>query len=102
MHVEAIVPGSPIARAGLVAGSSSVIVNGMGYCLGGDVITAIDGVKVDSVLALRAVISDHAPGETLILHVVHQNGKSKDYPVKLGTQPQTSPVPKSGCATQSP
>ena len=100
--IEAIVPGSPIAKAGLVAGSSSVIVNGMGYCLGGDVITAIDGVKVDSVLALRAVISDHAPGETLILHVVHQNGKSKDYPVKLGTQPQTSPVPKSGCATQSP
>jgi S1-C subfamily serine protease len=100
--IEAIVPGSPIARAGLVAGNSSVIVNGMGYCLGGDVITAIDGVKVNSVLALRAVISDHDPGETLILHVVHQNGKSKDYSVKLGTQPQTSPVPKSGCATQSP
>ena len=58
-------PGSPIAKAGLVAGDSSVIVNGMGYCLGGDVITAIDGVKVDSVLALRAVISEHAPGETL-------------------------------------
>ena len=35
-------------------------------------------------------------------HVVHQNGKSKDYSVKLGTQPQPSPVPKSGCATQSP
>jgi S1-C subfamily serine protease len=100
--IEAMVPGSPIAKAGLVAGSSSVIVNGMGYCLGGDVITEIDGVKVSSVLALRTVISSHDPGETLILHVVHQDGKSKDYPVKLGTQPQQSPVPKSGCPTQRP
>jgi S1-C subfamily serine protease len=100
--VEAIVADSPIAKAGLVAGSSSVIINGMGYCLGGDVITAIDGVKVNSVLALRAVISSHDPGETLMLHVVHQDGKSKDYPVKLGTQPQQSPVPKSGCLTPGP
>jgi S1-C subfamily serine protease len=100
--IEAMVPGSPIANAGLVAGSSSVIVNGMGYCLGGDVITEIDGVKVDSVLALRSVISSHDPGETLILHVVHQDGTSKDYPVKLGTQPQQSPVPKSGCKAPRP
>jgi S1-C subfamily serine protease len=99
--IEAMVPGSPIANAGLSAGTSSVIINGMGYCLGGDVITEIDGVKVSSVLGLRAVIASHSPGDSLTLHVVHQDGKSQDYRVKLGTQPQQSPIPKSGCVNQT-
>ncbi|MDX6568889.1 MAG: hypothetical protein QOH15_1467 [Gaiellales bacterium] len=95
--IEGIVPGSPIARAGLVAGSSSVIVNGMGYCLGGDVITAIDGTSVSSVLGLQGMLSSHTPGETIHLHVVHKGGSSKDYDVKLGTQPQEPQTAKSGC-----
>jgi S1-C subfamily serine protease len=100
--IEAIVPGSPIQKAGLVAGSSSVIVNGMGYCLGGDVITAIDDKPVDSVLGLQGMLAGHDPGETLTVHVVHQSGSSKDYAVKLGTQPQDPKKATSGCSTQSP
>jgi S1-C subfamily serine protease len=100
--IEAIVPGSPIAKAGIVSGDSSMIVNGMGYCLGGDVITSVDGVALTSVLALREVIADHAPGDTLSLHVVHENGTSKDYDVKLGTQPQSAPNATSGCASKTP
>jgi S1-C subfamily serine protease len=98
--VEAIVPGSPIAKAGIVAGDSSTIVNGMGYCLGGDVITAIDGVSQTSVLTLRATIAAHAPGDSLRLHVVHEDGTSKDYSVKLGTQPASAPKATSGCSTR--
>jgi S1-C subfamily serine protease len=95
--IEAIVPGSPIDRAGLVAGSSSVIVNGMGYCLGGDVITAIDGTKVESVAGLQRILAGHDPGETLTVHVVHAGGSGKDYDVKLGTQPQAPRDASSGC-----
>jgi S1-C subfamily serine protease len=100
--IEGIVPGSPIAKAGLVAGSSSVIVNGMGYCLGGDVITAIDGADVSSVLGLQDVLAAHDPGEKLSVRVVHAGGASKDYTVVLGTQPQESKDAKSGCADQGP
>ncbi|MDX6525181.1 MAG: hypothetical protein QOI43_692 [Gaiellales bacterium] len=100
--IEGIVPGSPIAKAGLVAGSSSVIVNGMGYCLGGDVITAIDGADVSSVLGLQDVLAAHHPGEKLSVRVVHAGGASKDYTVVLGTQPQESKNAKSGCADQGP
>jgi S1-C subfamily serine protease len=100
--IEGIVPGSPIAKAGLVAGSSSVIVNGMGYCLGGDVITAIDGADVSSVLGLQDVLAAHDPGEKLSVRVVHAGGASKDYTVVLGTQPQESKNAKSGCADQGP
>jgi S1-C subfamily serine protease len=95
--IEGIVPGSPIAKAGLVAGSASVIVNGMGYCLGGDVITAVDGTPVTSVLGLQGLLSSHTPGETINVHVVHKGGSSKDYDVKLGTQPQEPQTAKSGC-----
>ena len=100
--IEGIVPGSPIAKAGLVAGSSSVIVNGMGYCLGGDVITAIDGADVSSVLGLQDVLAAHDPGEKLSVRVVHAGGASKDYTVVLGTQPQESKDAKSGCADRGP
>jgi S1-C subfamily serine protease len=95
--IEGIVPGSPIARAGLVAGSASVIVNGMGYCLGGDVITAIDGTPVTSVLGLQGLLSSHTPGQTINVHVVHKGGSGKDYDVTLGTQPQKRLTAKSGC-----
>jgi S1-C subfamily serine protease len=95
--IEGIVSGSPIAKAGLVAGSSSVIVNGMGYCLGGDVITAVDGTPVTSVLGLQGLLSSHTPGETISVHVVHKGGSSKDYDVRLGTQPQETKTAKSGC-----
>ena len=95
--IEAIVPDSPIDKAGLVAGSSSVIVNGMGYCLGGDVITEIDGTRVDSVSGLQGILAGHDAGETLTLHVVHAGGSEKDYAVKLGTQPQDARDATSNC-----
>ncbi len=43
---------------------------------------------MSSVHALQALLSSHTPGETLTVHVVHPGGTSKDYAVKLGTQPQ--------------
>jgi S1-C subfamily serine protease len=97
--IEGIVPGSPIGKAGLVAGSSAVIVNGMGYCLGGDVITAVDGTPVSSVLGLQGLLSSHTPGDTIEVHVVHAGGSGKDYDVTLGTQPQEPRTAKSGCAS---
>jgi S1-C subfamily serine protease len=100
--IEKIVPNSPIDKAGLVAGSSSVIVNGMGYCLGGDVITEIDGTPVTSVLGLQGLLAGRAAGETLSVTVVHAGGARKDYSVKLGTQPQDPKNATSGCDAKNP
>jgi S1-C subfamily serine protease len=100
--IEGIVPGSPIDKAGLVAGSSSVIVNGMGYCLGGDVITEIDGTPVTSVLGLQGLLAGREAGETLTVSVVHKGGARKDYAVKLGTQPQDPKSAESGCDARHP
>jgi S1-C subfamily serine protease len=95
--IEGIVPGSPIAKTGIVGGNSPVVVNGMSYCIGGDVITLIDGRPVGSIPALQTMLASHAPGDVLTLHVVHTGGSSKDYRVKLGTQPQTPPRATSRC-----
>jgi S1-C subfamily serine protease len=100
--IEGIVPGSPIDKAGLVAGSSSVIVNGMGYCLGGDVITEIDGTPVTSVLGLQGLLAGREAGETLTVSVVQKGGARKEYPVRLGTQPQDPKSAESGCDTRTP
>ncbi|HEY1480891.1 MAG TPA: trypsin-like peptidase domain-containing protein [Gaiellales bacterium] len=97
--IEGVAAGGPIAKAGLVGGKSAVIVNGMGYCIGGDVITAIDGAPVSSIASLQSTLASHHPGDTLTLHVVHEGGASKDYRVVLGTQPQTPTKTTSGCAS---
>jgi S1-C subfamily serine protease len=96
--IEAMVPGSPIAKAGIAGGDSSVVVNGMSYCIGGDVITEIDGTAVATIGQLQDVLAARRPGETLTLHVVHAGGAAKDVDVKLGTQPQTTPRATSRCA----
>ena len=95
--IENVFADSPIAKAGLVGGHSSVVVNGMSYCIGGDVITAIDGEPVGSIATLQGVLATHHPGDALMLHVVHSGGGAKDYRVVLGTQPQSpGPVPRCG------
>jgi S1-C subfamily serine protease len=100
--IEAMVPGSPIAKAGIVGGSSSVVVNGMSYCIGGDVITEIDGDAVTTIEQLQDVLAAHSPGQTLTLRVVHAGGAEKDVRVTLGTQPQTTPQASSRCSAGRP
>jgi S1-C subfamily serine protease len=94
--IENVFAGSPLAKAGLVGGSSAVVVNGMSYCIGGDVITAIDGEPVGSIATLQGMLAARQPGDALVLHVVHSGGAAKDYRVVLGTQPQSIGRPRCG------
>jgi S1-C subfamily serine protease len=94
MYVD---PGGAAKKAGVRGGSTNVVVGGESYRLGGDVITAVDGTPVTSVLGLQGLLSSHTPGETINVHVVHKGGSSKDYDVRLGTQPQEPQTAKSGC-----
>ena len=68
--IENIDPGSPAEEAGL-KGPDRVVLAGM-YRLGvgGDLITAIDGVKVDGQDALRRAVNRKRAGEKLELSIV--------------------------------
>jgi S1-C subfamily serine protease len=67
----AIVPGSPAEKAGLQAG---------------DIITSIDGHRIDAGAGLDDVLSLFKPEDTLTLQVL-RNGETISVPITLGTRP---------------
>jgi len=71
---DSVVPGSPAALAGLVAG---------------DIITAVDGTALDATHPLDMVTSQLAPGKTVTLDVL-RNGQTTKVSVVLGTRPATA------------
>jgi S1-C subfamily serine protease len=70
--VMGVVPGSPVAKAGITAG---------------DVITAVDGRAVASQAALVAVLLPHHPGDTITLSWVDQSSSTHSASVKLASGP---------------
>ena len=72
--VGAVRPGSPAGAAGLEVG---------------DVVTAVDGVKVANANELTAAVTAHQPGDTIHLTVT-RGGTTLDVTAKLATRPATS------------
>jgi S1-C subfamily serine protease len=65
-----VVPGSPAAAAGLVAG---------------DVIVGLDGQPIDSPTALVSAVQHHAPGQQVTLAIL-ADGKTRTVSVTLGSE----------------
>jgi S1-C subfamily serine protease len=86
--VQTVQSDSPAARAGVRAGTQSVVVAGESYVRGGDLIVAIDGVAVETIAALREQLAQHRPGEKVVLDVV-RGGATKTLTVTLDEQPAT-------------
>jgi S1-C subfamily serine protease len=74
---NAVEPGSPAAKAGLVSG---------------DVITKVDDTPVTSSDAFISVISAYKPGQTVTLTVVSPSGKTSTVKVTLGVRPASAPT----------
>jgi S1-C subfamily serine protease len=85
--VAAVRPGSPAAKAGIVGGTTQVVVAGESYQLGGDMIVAVDGKQVTSVDQLRDLIASHDPGDTVSVTIVDKDGKRTTKSVELARQP---------------
>jgi S1-C subfamily serine protease len=86
--VEAVTDGSGADKAGLQAGETEVIVAGVSYVLGGDIIVAFDGKKIASLEELRDAISARKPGDKVTL-AIYRDGAKKSVTVTLGRQPAT-------------
>ncbi len=87
--VEVVRDDTPAARAGLKAGSTSTVVAGEGYTLGGDLIVAVAGKRVASLEELRDVLADHKPGETVKLEI-YRGHRQQTLDVTLGRQPSSA------------
>ena len=69
--VDSINPGSPAAKAGLVAGTRDALVDGLDVRVGGDAIVAINGLPVENGEDVVRIVAERlVPGETARFSVV--------------------------------
>ena len=87
--VTTIDKGSGADHAGLKAGTTNVVVQGMTYPLGGDIITSADHQRVTSLDQLRSVIARHKPGDKIAVEL-YRHGQKKTVTVKLGNAPESA------------
>ena len=84
--VTAVSPGSPAQRAGLRGGDRPVVVDGVSYVLGGDIITRADGARVTEPEDLSGLVMAKEPGDTLALEI-HRGDSQRTVNVTLGRRP---------------
>ena len=83
MLVQTIEKGTGADKAGLRAGKTKVIVGGVSYAIGGDIIVKVDGHPTTSYAALRDAISQKKPGDKIKVEL-YRDGSKKTVTVTLG------------------
>jgi putative serine protease PepD len=81
-----VVPGTPADMAGLIPGRPGIF-RGYRTYVGGDIILAMDGVEVNSVGELGAVIDRHKAGEQVKITILRA-GKKIQIPLTLQEAPR--------------
>ena len=87
--VQSVVSDGPADKAGLEAGNTSATVEGEEVRLGGDIITEVDGKKLEGMDEMIEITSESDPGDELELTIVRE-GEEQTLDVTLGTQPKSS------------
>jgi S1-C subfamily serine protease len=84
--IRTVQPGSPAAKAGLKGGRQQVVVDGVSYVLGGDIITGADGRSITNPDELSSIVMSKDPGDTITVEI-HRGDSTKTVDVTLGRQP---------------
>ena len=87
--VQRVDPASPAARAGLRAGTTTVVVAGESYALGGDLVVSLAGRPVGSDRSLRQALAAQRPGARVEVELF-RGGERRTLTLQLGRRP-TSP-----------
>lgn len=87
--IAEVVPDGPADKAGIRGGDEKLRFQAGAYRTGGDVVLAVEGKRVIRPDDLGRYISSYAPGQTVTLEVLHENGDKEDVEVKLGERPET-------------
>ncbi len=78
-----VTPGGSADQAGLRAGTERAYLGNTAIMLGGDLIVAIDGKRVENEEDLSQMMNDHRAGDTVKI-TVYRNKKKLDVTVSLG------------------
>jgi S1-C subfamily serine protease len=81
--VQVVTRNGPAAEAGVRGGDRIAQAGMRRFYIGGDVITAVDGLKISSRLDLSLALNKKRPGDTVTV-TVYRGGKKMDITVKLG------------------
>ena len=85
--VQDVLPDTPAEQAGLRGGEKEILIEGMPFKAGGDVITAIDGRPVHNFDDLLAYLGRYsAPGDVITL-TVYRDGEMMEIPLTLAPRP---------------
>jgi S1-C subfamily serine protease len=95
--IAGVAKDSPAAAAGLKGGSQSLQVGANEYCVGGDVITAINGHTVNTLDDLQERISGYAAGDKLRLSVTGGDGSKRTVTLTVGSMPAQRQPLATGC-----
>jgi S1-C subfamily serine protease len=95
--IAGVAKDSPAAAAGLKGGSRSLQVGANEYCVGGDVITAINGHTVNTLDDLQERISGYAAGDKLQLSVTGGDGNKRTVTLTVGSMPAQRQPLATGC-----
>jgi putative serine protease PepD len=95
--IAGVAKDSPASAAGLKGGSQSLQVGANQYCVGGDVITAINGHAVNTLDDLQERISGYAAGDKLRLSVTGGDGAARTVTLTVGSMPAQRQPLATGC-----
>ncbi|RLI06024.1 trypsin [Candidatus Bathyarchaeota archaeon] len=85
--VESVIPGGPADKAGIKAGKEKVQIEGQTVVVGGDVIIAVNHVKIRNQDDLSTYLERNTrPNQTVQLTII-RNKKIMEIPVTIGTRP---------------
>ncbi len=88
--VQAVKPGGPAARAGMVGGDRPIdLSTGTGLLAGGDVVTAIDGRPVATTADVERALAGRSPGDVIDV-VIRRDDAEQTLRVELGDRPPAS------------
>ena len=85
--VEIVDDGSPADHAGVRGGTTSVVVQGEEYLLGGDVLTAIQGTPIRTQEEYAAKVRTLKPGQRVKVTIV-RNGQSRELTLTVTERPR--------------
>src|SRR6185436_15655101 len=93
--VQVVEPGGPGAKAGLKGGGNDVRFQARTFSEGGDVITRIDDVRINTPDDLAEAVQGLDPGQKVTVEV-HRDGSKRDVTLVLGERPLKPPSDTTG------
>lgn len=88
--VQEVIPGQAADKAGLQGGDQEETLHGIPLLIGGDIIIAIDGVRINNYDEMVGyLVNNTTVGQTVTLTII-RDGKQMDVEVTLGARPSGS------------